>query len=266
LKSHKSEPLSKNTLKIYKSLKSKKFRKRENKFIIEGIKMCKEAIHSDYAMEVLLLHMSSLASIDVEWFFDHCREHDIPVKQITDKDLATLSDTVNSQGVLGIVNKPETLVELLDMKFLLAVDSGRDPGNVGTIIRTADGFGIDAVLLGADSVDLYNEKVLRSTMGSIFHIPVVENVDLVQQLKILKDGGFTIYSSEIQGDTDYHRHQYSNRKVIIVGNESRGIASDIAALADVRLRIPLHGQAESLNMSVATGILLSEAVNSYGKQ
>ena len=149
---------------------------------------------------------------------------------------------------------------LKNSSLLLGLDNIRDPGNLGTMIRTADAAGADGVLLSNGCVELFNLKVIRSTMGSVFHLPVIENLDFSEVIPDLKEDGFKIIVSEVHEGKDYTEVDYPEKTCIVIGNEASGISKEILNLADERIKIPIFGKAESLNASVAAGILLYEKV------
>ena len=256
--------LSQQKFKYFRSLTLKKIREREGLFLIEGIKFCQEAITADVNLIAFLFFPQIISSKTVDDFIKLCENKNISYYEISHNMLAALSDTVHSQGVICVIEKSAQQLKLQNAASIVAIDAARDPGNVGTIIRTADWFGMDAVLLGEGTVELYNPKVLRSTMGSIFHLPVLSNINLYDQLYQLKKNGYTIYTADVYGDLFYNKVQFSERKVLVVGNETQGVSAKIASLSDAKIKIPSKGKAESLNLSVATGILLNQMVNNNG--
>jgi len=174
-----------------------------------------------------------------------------------------LADTVNSQGIFCIVRQKNFDLEAIlnkPNKLIVIIDEGQDPGNVGAIIRTTDWFGITAVFLSIGTVELFNPKVIRSTMGSIFHLPIVENVDLKNLLPRLKQRHFHIVGSDVNGEYPYHQIDYPSPMALVIGNENRGIAKNIYHLIDKTIKIPSYGKVESLNMAVAAAIIISRMV------
>jgi len=141
--------------------------------------------------------------------------------------------------------------------LLVGLDSVSDPGNLGSIIRTCDWFGVNGVVIGHDSVELFNPKVLRSTMGGIFHLPIVEGVHLHSAIDQMKDEGFTIYVADAAGEVYAEDIRLADRAFIIMGNEARGASPSLKHAADQRIAIRRYGLAESLNVGVACGVLLS---------
>lgn len=138
---------------------------------------------------------------------------------------------------------------------VLLIDSIQDPGNLGTIIRTADAAGFDAVMLGDNTVDMYNDKVIRSTQGSLFHLPI-SHVNMENGIPHLKAEGFTVWASSLADALPFEEVEVRGKTALIVGNEGAGIRDEIVQLADSVVKIPIHGKAESLNVSVAAGILM----------
>lgn len=255
----KREKLSKRKLSEVKNLLSKKGRDETGNFIIEGWKSIFEAHKSGIAIHSLI--------------YDASRIHDDGVlntlENITDeiltaapKELESISDTVTNQGIIAVLpklNYNESLQQSLIKSSVLIVvlDGISDPGNLGTMIRTADWFGVDAIVISEHSVDLYNPKVVRSTMGSIFHLPVIENIALPEFLALAKNHHCTMYSTELTDSVDIRDVVFAKKSVIIIGSESHGVSSEVSALTTMKIRIPSFGKAESLNASQACGIILS---------
>jgi TrmH family RNA methyltransferase len=186
----------------------------------------------------------------------------IPVHYITRQEMEQVSDTVSAQGVLGIMGQMhQTAGGMLSRQagssVIVVLDAVADPGNLGSIVRTCDWFGVDALILGQNCVDVYNPKVVRSTMGSLFHIPVVTNVVLPEFLMEAKTYDYTAYVTTSKGDVQTDEVRYTAKSLFIMGNEAWGVSEDLMRGADVRLAIRRHGAAESLNVGVACGILLA---------
>ena len=144
-------------------------------------------------------------------------------------------------------------------RLLVALDHVGDPGNVGTIIRTADWFAAGGILLGAGCVDPFNEKVVRSTAGSIFHVPLVADIDLPTALAEAKAAGFAIVTAQMDGATPLADWRPARRTIVILGSEAHGVSADLKLRADVSVAVPRYGRAESLNVAIAAGILLAHA-------
>ena len=147
-----------------------------------------------------------------------------------------------------------------DRARLLVLERLQDPGNLGTILRTAEAAGMNGVILSADSVDAFNPKVVRSTMGAILRVPFLYAENWTETLDALKATGVTLYAAHLQGSVPYTEPHYGERCAILIGNEANGLTDETTARADVRVRIPMEGQAESLNAAVAAAILMYRAV------
>jgi len=180
------------------------------------------------------------------------------VYSITDSLFKSICDTENPQGIIAVVkNKP---VEIkYDHGFYMLADKVQDPGNMGTIIRTAHAAGALGVIITKGTVDIYNEKTLRSTMGSIFKIPVIEDKDLSLVQK-LRNGGFKLVTSSLDTDKNFYDIDLKEKVIISVGNEGNGISDEVYELSDLKIKIPMPGGAESLNAAVAASIMMYEVV------
>jgi len=255
--------LSKEKLKKIYKLKTEKGREKEGKFLIEGLHLCEEALFSFWEVELLLFSLEFIRSARGKKLLEEFRERGIGLFSIKRKDMEKLAHTKTPQGIMGVVNKKEFFLEKTFLKkatFLLGLDNIRDPGNLGTIIRTADAAGTDGVLLSKGCVELYNPKVVRSTIGSVFHLPVIEKLELKDIILELKSSGFKIFASEVRRGKDYIKINYPEKICLLIGSEASGIDKEVLHLADERIKIPIYGKAESLNASVAAGILLYEMV------
>ncbi len=253
--------LSKNELKFLRSLTQKKVRQTNQKFILEGWRALKELLNSPFEADLVAVLPSYMADSDYSGLLDQVRQRKIPLKEITEKELRQISETVHSQRVVAVVRQRSaqlTPALINSARIIVAVDTIADPGNLGTILRTADWFGADLVLLGKGTVELYNDKVIRSTVGSLFHVPVAEGVDLAAALSDLKGQGFLIAALSADGKTDLGRMDWGKRNVIVLGAEAQGISKQVRGLSDALVRIPRFGRAESLNVGVACGIALSQ--------
>lgn len=254
-----------NDIKLVKSLHLRKNREESGLFFIEGVKLVREALQ--FAAKDIVFIM-----ID-EGFYNN-GENAIFVNRLLDlnirvtvtdaKTFAMVSDASTPQGIIAVVRASEhefrNLIKKDGRKFLVLLDCVQDPGNVGTIIRTSDAAGVDAVILTRGCADIYNPKVLRSTMGSMFHMPVCYSDDAVQTVCEMKMKGFKIVAGDLNAKGCYYEEDYRRDILLAVGNESRGISEEIKKLADALVKIPMPGRAESLNVSVATGIIIYEVV------
>ena len=232
----------------WKSLKEKKGRLEHHAFLVEGPKMVREALASGMKVKAILLREDtgddSLSPSE-----------NIPIYILPAHVFNAVCDTKTPQGIVAILD--------LDTKpasgpRLLALDGVQDPGNVGTIIRTADAAGFNGILLSRECADLFSPKVLRSTMGSVFHLGFSLPVSLPDALEELKKKGYSILSSQLDGDPFYARSNIASSFVLVIGNEGNGISDEVKAVATHRLCLPMRGSAESLNAAVAAGIMMYE--------
>ena len=238
-------------------------RKKQKMFVIEGQKMYEET--PDNQLEMTYVS---------EKFYDEY----IKVGKISDKVKSKLnkkeyiivadpvfknmSDTVTPQGIMAVVRQNE--YELSDIlkkdkrQIFLVLESLQDPGNMGTIIRTAEGAGIDGIIVNKETVDMYNPKVIRSTMGSIYRVPVVICQDLSEAVDELSRAGVTLYAAHLKGDVYYTDGQFDGSVGLMIGNEANGLSDEMSKKAHKLIKIPMDGQVESLNAAVAAAILMYE--------
>jgi len=252
-------------IKWVRSLRTKKGRNQEGKFIIEGIKLLEEAMNSCIPIHSVLIDKSFLKNGDL---LQQLERDNIPIYLVSSQIMKSVADTQTPQGiaaVLPILNRYPHDGENNDRlnDFIIGIDRIQDPGNLGTIIRTADAAGATGLLLSEGTVDIYNSKVIRSTMGSIFHVPFRDNCDLAQEVASLKSRGYTVIASHLKGESRISLSHWSESPVVlIIGNEANGICERLADMADFLYRLPMWGRAESLNASVAAGIMIYDIVRS----
>lgn len=232
-----------------KLLSVRKERDKTGEFIIEGYHLVEEAIKQKE--NVLTIMLSDTSEIPANWDVDN-----LEIVEINDAIKKELAETEHTQGIFAHC-KQQTVDEQTQSKWdrLLLIDAVQDPGNIGTMIRTADAAGIDAVILGKGSADAYNPKTLRSAQGSHFHIPIVRG-DLHEWVDALKNRQVTVFGTAFENSTPFNEVTKSISFALIVGNEGSGINKELLEQTDQNIIVPLLGQAESLNVAVATGILL----------
>ena len=239
-------------IKQLKKLEKKKYRDSENKYIIEGEHLVEEAILNKAAIETILVTESSQV-VYKELLNEVSREK---LTQVTDEIIKHLSSLPSPQPIMAVISKDSIENKETKTQHLLLLDNVQDPGNVGTMIRTADAAGFSGVLLGEGTADIYNSKVLRSMQGSQFHINL-EEVELKEKIISLKEDGYTIYSTELNEKAiSYKEITQTDKMAIIMGNEGQGVSEELLQLSDVNVFIPMKGQAESLNVAVAAGIMM----------
>jgi TrmH family RNA methyltransferase len=232
--------------KQWKKLHTKKERDKTGLFLAEGFHLAEEALKANAVRELIV---SENIDIPVTWDVG-----DAELYSVSDAVMKALSETETPQGIIAVCEKREGDVKLQNGKVLL-LDGIQDPGNLGTIIRTADAAGLDAVIIGEGTVDVYNSKVLRSTQGSVFHLPILKG-KLEEWIADIKAQGVPVYGTALQQAVPYQEVKPADSFAFIVGNEGNGVRKELLALCDQNLYIPIYGQAESLNVAVAAGILM----------
>lgn len=246
-------------IKHVKKLKDKKYRDVSSEYIIEGIKLVAEAIQENSPIKQIILcdDCEKNETIPTELRYEIAKYECI---YVTENIFKYLSEVQTPQGVLAIVerNKKDLKIDYTQ-DIIVALDDIQDPGNLGTIVRTVDSIGLTQILVSKGTADVYNPKVVRSTMGAIFRIKIIECENLKQTLKEIKKHKFKIMVSSLQTDHTIYDVNY-NKKVIIIGNEAKGVEEEIQEFSDEKVKIPMLGKTESLNASVATGIILYEYV------
>ena len=234
--------------------KKSKARNEEKVFIVEGLRMFvevpEERVEKVYISESL--YNKKKQELKLERF---------SYEVLSDSVFEHVSDTKTPQGILCIVRqKRYNIKELLEMEnpHFMVLDNLQDPGNLGTIVRTAEGAGVNAVFLSKESVDIFNPKTIRSTMGSIYRMPVVYVEDLVTLLDIFKEKGIKSYAAHLEGKNSYDREDYKGGTAILIGNEGNGLRDEVSNAADIWVQIPMQGQVQSLNAAIAASILMFE--------
>lgn len=249
-------------IKYIKSLSQKKYRDFNHEYIVEGIKIVKEAIENDEKISHIILCEEILSNIldkeDSIYKLLRQKEFLNIVEYVSKGVFESISDTMTPQGILAVIKEKECKKEYSNIIF--ALDDLQDPGNLGTIIRTLDAAGYQDLILSKETADPYNPKVVRSTMGAIFRLKLHRNVDLLSKLKELTSKGYKIVVTSLDTQHFYYDLNFKDKLVIVIGNESKGVKKEIQDLANVKVKIPMLGQTESLNAAVATSIIAYEGV------
>ena len=240
------------------ALKKRKAREREGAFLIEGIRLCEEALKIEGATEQLVFARDMLDRSERLAALYKTALHSGVTVQMTDRRaMKGMCETETPQGVVGVAREPNWDRDevILSGKPLLILDQVRDPGNLGTILRTAEGAGAGGVFLVKGSVELLNPKVVRSTMGSVFRFPVLVDQRPTSLIDDLKRARVTVYAAHTDGQS-FSEADYSKPYAFVLGNEAFGIDGDILKLADQKVSIPMSEPVNSLNVAVAAGVLL----------
>lgn len=267
-------------IKYIRSLMEKgSIRKKDKAFVVEGIKLTDEALEYGKVLEVVCserlydeINSSDLSGnrllAENDKNITNYVKKESSLLVVSDTVVKSMSETKTPQGILAVVEMPD--YGLLDKGFLeqvytkngkiklLVLEDTADPGNLGTIMRTAEAAGVTGVIMGKGTVDIFNPKVVRSTMGSIFRLPFAYVEDLKETIQELKKQGISFYATHLKGEKSYKDIKYSDRSAILVGNEARGLSDEVADLADTYVLIPMQGKVESLNAAVAAALMMYE--------
>ena len=242
---------------LIKLQKNARERKKKKLFVAEGMKLTKEAAFHGKLKKIYIaqdVYEHRERELD-----DFLAKQDYEV--VDTKIFRQAAQTVTPQGMLALVEVPEYSVDTLlcdPKRSFLLLDDLRDPGNLGTIMRTAEGAGMSGVILSRESVDLFNPKVVRATMGAIFRVPFYYADDLIEVIERLKPKQIPVYGTMMQGSEVYDALDYTNGAAIVIGNEANGISEKVTAHLTKGVRIPMDGSLESLNAAVAAAILMYE--------
>lgn len=250
--------ITRNELKYYSSLSQKKFRESELKFIVEGLKNVEEGLDSHYDCEIVLTTFE-FAELHKN-FLSNVKRKKIRIEILRSQDFIRISETKSPQGIAAVFRyaKLKFYPDKTESNVLVYLDNISDPGNLGTIIRTCDWFGINEILISKFSVDYLNPKAIRASMGSIFHLYIFEEVEpaLLDDLKL---NNYKIICSDLDGKNIYD-YKFPDKIVLVFSNEATGPTELVKTIADDVITIPKYGNAESLNVAIASGIILSKCV------
>lgn len=245
-------------IKSIKKLKERKYRDLNNEYIIEGIKILKEAIQEKAVIKKIVICEECLANniIDEKLLYEIAKYDCLYVSK---KIFEGLTDVSKPQGILAVVEKNNKKDINYNEDIIVALDGLQDPGNLGTILRTLDSANLSQVVVSKDTVDAYNPKVVRSTMGAIFRVNIVETENLKETLKEMKRHKYKVMCTDLTASKNIYEIDY-NKKILVIGNEANGISKELLDMADEKIIIPMLGKTESLNASVATSIIVYEYV------
>jgi len=236
-------------VKKWKKLHARKYRDRMQKFLIEGFHLVEEADKSDWEMETIIVQNGTTIP---DWI------NESKVTAVNDRVFSEITQTDTPQGIAAVVYMKEVVPKTDE--YILLTDAIQDPGNLGTIIRTADAAGFSKIIVGSGTVDPFNDKAIRASQGSIFHVSL-EKRDLIEAIQELKKSNYTVWASALDEAADYSELTVDGKAALIVGNEGAGISEAVLKEAGQKVKIPIFGEAESLNVSVAAGILMYKMRN-----
>ncbi len=246
-------------VKDVKKLKEKKYRDALNKYIVEGIKLVGEAIQEKADIESVIICEDCMKEdiIDKKLMYEIAKLNCVYVNS---KVFSIITDVSNPQGILAVIKKSEKKQNInYNEDVIVVLDGIQDPGNLGTILRTVDSANLKQIIVSNDTADCFNSKVVRSTMGAIFRVKVIKSNNLVNDLSNMKKHGFNVVVTALDTNDSVYDINYM-KKVIVIGNEANGVSNAIKDMADYKVKIPMLGKTESLNASVAAGIMIYEYV------
>lgn len=256
-------------IKHAKSLSMKKYRDISGQYLIEGIKLMREAYLNDIGLDMVFISSDIVENEEIKSIADICNKKGISTHEIDNRIFKEISETESSQGIIGIAKKKYyNLHDILESKTvnLIVLDEVQDPGNVGTIIRTADACDFNGVILSKGCVDIYNSKAVRATMGSLFHLPIVTNIEIEEIMNIFDKADVNTIGADPHDGISCFDLDYKDKNAIIIGNESSGLSKIVKDRVEGKANIPMPGRAESLNAAVAASILMYEIIRSKLKK
>lgn len=246
-------------VKFVAELKQKKYRLKTGLFVAEGLRTVEEAIK---ARQIESIFYTPIDDERTRKALEEAASMGIKLYCVNEAVMKKLSDTETPQGILAVCNMTHMNLEELLTKgeMLLVLDRVQDPGNIGTMLRTADAAGVGGIVLLSGCADIYAPKTVRASMGSLFHIPVLQGLDEVGFIAMAKDYGYELVVTSLEGATSLYKADLNGRIAFVMGNEANGVTDNLLKSADKRVFIPMKGKAESLNVAMAAGIVMFEAL------
>lgn len=241
---------------IQNLIKKAKERKKQRVFIVEGPKMCFEA-----PRKLLKAVYVSESFYEEKRYAGELKNVEDVTEVVSDQVFKSVSDTQTPQGIMAIVQMPEYKLEDVinkEQSHILILESIQDPGNLGTMIRTGEGAGISGIIMNKTTVDIFNPKTVRATMGSLYRVPFFIADDLTETIEKLKENGIRLYAAHLKGEMPYDKPDYTKPCGFLIGNEGNGLSDEIADLADNYIKIPMAGKVESLNAAISATLLMYE--------
>ena len=246
-------------IKHIRKLKDKKYRDEYNEYVVEGIKIVEEAVKENVKIKQIIICNDTTKTYEIPThiMLEIAKYECI---YVTDKIFNLITQVTNPQGIMAIIEKNSEKNQIdYTQDIILVLDDVQDPGNLGTILRTADSIGLNQIVVSKGTADAFNSKVVRSTMGAIFRIKIIETQDLIRTIKEMKKHHFKLMVTSLQTENSIYDINF-NKKIIVIGNEANGVSKEIQDMADEKAKIPMLGRTESLNASVAAGIVMYEYV------
>ena len=252
-------------VKLAASLKQKKYRDEYGLFLAEGLRLCEEAMKSDYQLEFCICNKEEMNYERMQALKERLQQKNCPIYQVNKQLYDKISDTKEPQGILLVIRKKnfcfENLIEKAKKPSIIVLDGIQDPGNLGTIIRTADAAGCSGIIIMKNTVDLFSAKAIRATMGSVFHLPIVLGVEPEKLAMFTAKNDIKLFITALDAKAkSYFEVDYTQGTAIVFGNEGNGVSDELLTKSDEKLFIPMIGDAESLNVSMAASVVMYEGL------
>ena len=246
-------------IKHIRKLKDKKYRDESNEYVVEGVKLVEEAVKENAKIKQIIVCEDTTRTYEIPThiMLEIARYECISV---SNKIFNIITQVTNPQGIMAIIEKNAQDAQIdYSQDIIVVLDDVQDPGNLGTILRTVDSIGLNQIIVSKGTADAFNSKVVRSTMGAIFRIKIIEVEDLAQVIKEMRKHHFKLMVTSLQTENSIYDIDF-NKKIIVIGNEANGVSKEIQDMADEKAKIPMLGRTESLNASVAAGVVMYEYV------
>ncbi len=252
---------SNDKVKFIRSLNEKKYRTKYNAFYLEGVKVTNEILDKNEAIDILFIAYSKSLLISTnggQALLDRISSlKNVKVLEFEENIFKYMTDTVNTQGILVVMKIPKYSLENEENKNIILLDKVQDLGNIGTIIRSCNAFGVDTILCTSGTADVYSPKAVRATMGGILNVKIIY-LDDIEKLNLFKKMGYKIATTSLKTQNSIDSIDYNNKYIFVMGNEANGVSKEIIDISDFVVKIPMSEKIESLNVGVATSIILYE--------
>lgn len=246
-------------IKHIRKLKDKKYRDESNEYVVEGVKLVEEAVKENAKIKQIIVCEDTTRTYEIPThiMLEIARYECISV---SNKIFNIITQVTNPQGIMAIIEKNAQDAQIdYSQDIIVVLDDVQDPGNLGTILRTVDSIGLNQIIVSKGTADAFNSKVVRSTMGAIFRIKIIEVENLAQAIKEMRKHHFKLMVTSLQTKNSIYDIDF-NKRIIVIGNEANGVSKEIQDMADEKAKIPMLGRTESLNASVAAGVVMYEYV------
>lgn len=252
---------SNDNVKFIRSLNEKKYRTKYNAFYLEGVKVTNEILDKNEAIDILFIAYSKSLLISTnggQALLDRISSlKNVKVLEFEENIFKYMTDTVNTQGILVVMKIPKYSLENEENKNIILLDKVQDLGNIGTIIRSCNAFGVDTILCTSGTADVYSPKAVRATMGGILNVKIIY-LDDIEKVNLFKKMGYKIATTSLKTQNSIDSIDYNNKYIFVMGNEANGVSKEIIDISDFVVKIPMSEKIESLNVGVATSIILYE--------